>query len=72
MELIINIDQIREANKREWLLYTLKIMGINFDIAESVQTLDEYNEDLMAGDLEIENGDYLSATNLRNEITGWK
>ncbi|MCD8540533.1 MAG: hypothetical protein LRY55_12780, partial [Leadbetterella sp.] len=66
------IDQIKEATKKEWLLSTLKIMGINFNITESAQTIDEYNEELIAGDREIENNDFLSAINLKNEIVGWK
>ncbi len=72
MELVINIDQIKEAGKREWLLNTLKLMGIRFDIEESAQTIEEYNKELKAGDLEIENGNFTTAVNLKNEITRWR
>lgn len=46
MELIIDIDKIKDATKKEWLLSTLKLMGIRFQTTEKAQTLEEYNLDL--------------------------
>lgn len=71
MELIIDIDNIKEAQKRAWLLSTLKIMGINFQTVEKRQTAEEYNRELEAGDDEIERGEYITATDLKSEIKGW-
>lgn len=71
MELIIDIDNIKEAQKKEWLLNTLTLMGINFQTVEKRQTLEEYNQDLEAGDAEIERGEYTTATDLKAEIKKW-
>ncbi|WP_262250387.1 hypothetical protein [Parapedobacter soli] len=71
MELIIDIDNIKEAKKKKWLLSTLKLMGINFQTVEKRQTIAEYNQDLEAGDSEIERGEYITATDLKAEIKKW-
>lgn len=71
MELIIDIDNIKEAQKKEWLLNTLTLMGINFQTVEKRQTLEEYNQDLEVGDAEIERGEYTTATDLKAEIKKW-
>lgn len=71
MELIIDIDNIKEAQKKEWLLNSLKLMGISFQTVEKRQTLEEYNQDLEAGDTEIERGEYITATDLKAEIKKW-
>lgn len=71
MELIIDTDNIKEAQKKEWLLNTLTLMGINFQTVEKRQTLEEYNQDLEAGDAEIERGEYTTATDLKAEIKKW-
>jgi len=68
MELIIDIDNIKEAKKKKWLLSTLKLMGINFQTVEKRQTIAEYNQDLEAGDAEIEQGKYITGTDLKAEI----
>jgi hypothetical protein len=57
MELIIDFDNIEDPGKKEWLLNTLKLMGIGFHATEKPQTLEEYNEDLVMGDAEIDRGD---------------
>lgn len=71
MELTIDIDNIKEAKKKKWLLSTLKLMGINFQTVEKRQTIAEYNQDLEAGDSEIERGEYITATDLKAEIKKW-
>ena len=71
MELIIDIDNIKEAKKKKWLLSTLKLMGINFQTIEKRQTLEEYNQDLEEGNAEIERGEYITATDLKAEIKKW-
>ncbi|WP_257667906.1 hypothetical protein [Parapedobacter tibetensis] len=50
---------------------TLKLMEINFQTIEKRQTLEEYNQDLEAGDAEIERSEYITATDLKDEIKKW-
>ena len=71
MELIIDFDNIKDPGKKEWLLNTLKLMGISYHELEKPQTLDEYNEDLLAGDAEIERGDFKTAEDLKIEARKW-
>lgn len=71
MELIIDFDKIADSSKREWLIHTLKLMGINFHTSEKRQTLDEYNQDLEAGNTEIEKGDFITAADLKKEAGKW-
>ena len=71
MELIIDFDSIKDPSTREWLLSTLKLMGISFHCAEKPQSLEEYNEDLEGGNAEIERGDFISATDLKKEAGKW-
>lgn len=71
MELIIDIDNIKDNSKREWLIRTLKLMGIAFKTSEKPQTLDEYNQDLEEGNAEIEKGDYITAADLKREASKW-
>jgi len=71
MELIIDFDNIKDPGKKEWLLRTLKLMGIGFQATEKPQTLAQYNEDLASGNAEIERGDYLSAEDLKIEARKW-
>lgn len=71
MELIIDFDNIKDNLKKEWLLRTLKLMGIAFQTSEKPQTLDEYNQDLGAGNAEIENGDFITAADLKKEASKW-
>lgn len=71
MELIIDFDNIKDPGKKEWLLHTLKLMGIGFQATERSQTLAEYNEDLASGDAEIERGDLITADDLKIEARKW-
>jgi len=71
MELIIDFDNIKDPGKKEWLLHTLKLMGIGFQATEKPQTLAQYNDDLAAGDAEIERGDLINAEDLKIEVHKW-
>lgn len=71
MELIIEIDKIEDASKKEWQLSTLKPMGIHFHTIERPQNLDEYNFDLEEGNAEIEDGKFISAKDLKEEAKKW-
>lgn len=71
MELIIEIDKIEDASKKEWLLNTLKLMGIKFKTVEAPQTLEEYNLDLDEGNAEIEDGKLISVEALKAEAKKW-
>ena len=72
MKLVIHFDDIKDPNKKAWLLDTLKLMGIEFQLVESRQTLEEYNEDLEAGAAEIERGEYITAEDLKIKMAKWK
>ncbi len=71
MELIIDFDNIKDSSKREWLIRTLKLMGIGFHTKEKPQTLEEYNEELERGDAEIEKGNFTTMDDLLKEIEKW-
>lgn len=71
MELIIDFDSIKDSSKKEWLLSTLKLMGISFHSTEKPQSLEEYNKDLEEGNAEIERGDFITATDLKKEAGKW-
>ena len=71
MELIIDFDNIKDPGKKEWLLHTLKLMGIGYQALEKPQTSEQYNEDLLAGDAEIERGDFKTAEDLKIEARKW-
>jgi len=71
MELIIDFDNIKDPVKKEWLLHTLKLMGIKFEATEKSQTLAQYNDDLAAGDAEIERGEFTNAEDLKIEARKW-
>jgi hypothetical protein len=71
MELIIDFDKIKDPGKKEWLLKSLKLMGIDFQATEKPQTLTQYNKDLEKGDAEIERGDFLTAEDLKIEARKW-
>jgi len=53
MNLIIDFDNISDPDKKEWLLHTLKLVGIGFQATEIPQTIQQYNDDLEAGNDEI-------------------
>jgi hypothetical protein len=71
MDLIIDFDGITDSSKQDWLLRTLKLMGIGFHTAEKPQTLDEYNNDLESGNAEIEKGNFTTNDQLKKEIKSW-
>jgi hypothetical protein len=71
MELIIDFDGISDSSKKDWLLRTLKLMGIGFHTAEKPQTLEEYNKDLEDGEAEIERGNFMTNEQLKKEIKSW-
>ncbi|MHA4811130.1 hypothetical protein ACX0G9_23690 [Flavitalea flava] len=71
MDLIIDFDGINDTSKQDWLLRTLKLMGIGFQTAEKPQTLEEYNKDLEDGDMEIEKGNFMTNEQLKKEIKSW-
>jgi hypothetical protein len=71
MDLIIDYDGINDSSKQDWLLRTLKLMGIGYHTVEKPQTLDEYNNDLEAGNAEIEKGNFVTNDQLKKEIKSW-
>jgi len=46
-------------------------MGIGYQALEKPQTSEQYNEDLLAGDAEIERGDFKTAEDLKIEARKW-
>ena len=42
-------------------------MGIDYQVTEQPQTMAQYNEDIEAGDAEIERGDFTTAEDLKIE-----
>jgi len=71
MELIIELDNIKDTSKKKFLLETLKFLGIQFKTSEKRQTLEEYNKELELNDTEIENGKYITMEDLLKEIEQW-
>ena len=71
MDLIIDFDAINDSSKKDWLLRTLKLMGIGFHTAEKPQTIEDYNKDLEEGDAEIEKGNFMTNEQLKKEIKSW-
>jgi len=71
MELIIDFDKIKDPSKKEWLITSLKLMHIGFQTSEKPQTLAQYNQDLEKGNVEVEQGDFTTATDLKNEANKW-
>lgn len=71
MEIVIDLDKIKDATKKEWLINSLKLMHIGFDTQEKRQTIEEYNEDLERGDAEIERGEFITAADLKAKISKW-
>jgi len=76
MEVIIDFDNINDNSKRDWLIRSLKLMGIAYKTKgktqiESSQTIEEYNKDLEAGDAEIDKGNFIVADELKKEMKKW-
>lgn len=72
MELVIDLDKIKDPSKREWLIHSLKVMHIGFHTTEKPQTLAQYKKDLEKGDVEIEHGEFTTATDLKVEANKWE
>ena len=71
MDLIIDFDGINNSSKQDWLIRTLKLMGIGYHTAEKPQTLDEYNNDLESGNSEIEKGNFITNDQLKKDMKSW-
>jgi hypothetical protein len=71
MDLIIDFDGIKDSSKQDWLIRTLKLMGIGYHTAEKPQTLDEYNADLESGNAEIEKGNFITNDQLKKDMKSW-
>ena len=71
MDLLIDFDGIQDPSKQDWLLRTLKLMGISYHTAEKPQTIDEYNNDLETGNAEVEKGNFMTNDQLKKEIKSW-
>jgi hypothetical protein len=71
MDLIIDFDGIKDSSKQDWLIRTLKLMGIGYHTAEKPQTLDEYNNDLESGNAEIEKGNFITNDQLKKDMKSW-
>jgi hypothetical protein len=61
MKLIIDLDKINDHEKEIWLLNSLKLMKIEFQLNEEPQSIKAYNEDLKAGNDDIEQGRFINA-----------
>jgi len=46
-------------------------MQIEFQTTEKPQTIAQYNKDIEKGDAEIENGEFITATDLKAEANKW-
>ena len=71
MELIIELDNIKDTSKKKFLLQTLKFLGVQFKTSEKRQTIEEYNKELEENEAEIENGKYITMEDLLKEIEQW-
>lgn len=71
MELIIDFDAITDPTKKDWLLNTLKIMGIQFHTAERRQTIEEYNQELEEGEADYEKGNFITTEELKKRMEKW-
>lgn len=71
MELIIDIDKIKDPSKREWLIKSLKLMKIGFHTNEKPQTIEEYNADLEEGVAEIRRGEFITVEDLKDQVKKW-
>ena len=71
MELIIQLDDIKDSSKKKFLLETLKFLDVQFKTSEKHQTLEEYNKELEDGDAEIDKGNYITMDALLKEMEKW-
>lgn len=73
MDILIDFDGINDSSKKEWLLQTLKLMGIRFQEIEKPQTQEEYNQELEEGEEEILKGNFVTHEQLLKRMTKkWK
>lgn len=68
MELIIELDNIKDTSKKKFLLETLKFLRIQFKTSEKQQSIEEYNKELEDNDAEIENGNFTTMEDLLKEM----
>ncbi len=54
MQLIIELNDIKDNGQREWLIRTLKLIGIKYKTGEQPPSLEEYNADLKTGRKEVQ------------------
>lgn len=71
MDLVIDIDAIKDASKKEWLIHTLELMGIAFKTVEKGQSLEDYNNELHEEEIEIEKGNFTTNSALKKESKSW-
>lgn len=71
MYVIIDIDEIGEVDKKEWLLNSLRFMNIGYRISESRQTIEEYNADIDEAETAIDKGEFITAEALKKEAQKW-
>ncbi|MFS2187955.1 hypothetical protein ACCC92_14855 [Mucilaginibacter sp. Mucisp84] len=71
MKLIIDLDKINNHEKEMRLLKSLKLMEIKFQLNEEPQSIIAYNEDLEAGNDDIEQMRFISAEDLKMEAQKW-
>lgn len=71
MELIIELDNIKDTSKKKFLLETLKFLRIQFKTSEKQQSIEEYNKELEDNDAEIENGNFTTMEDLLKEMEEW-
>lgn len=67
MKLIIDLNKINDHEKEMWLLKSLKLMEINFQLNEEPQSIMAYNADLKAGNDDIEQGRFINTESLKRE-----
>ena len=70
MQLIIDIDNIEDSSKKDWLINTLNLMKIKFQTIKP-QTIEEYNKEIEEAEMEIERGEFTTAADLKMETQSW-
>lgn len=69
-QLIINLNSEHNQSKKDQVLKMLENMGIGYQTSER-QSLEEYNHDIEKAEKEIENGEFITAENLKKESRSW-
>ena len=67
---IINLGTEKNQSKKDQILEMLDNMGIEYQTSER-QSLEEYNDEISKAEEEIENGDFITAENLKKEARSW-